>query len=493
MRFTQILVGLLLAAGVQAQTLEDAIRFSLFQPSSTARSTGAGGAFGGLGADLSVANTNPAGIAEFRKSEFTVSLGLPIVKATSSLGVTRSEESSTHFGLDNLAAVFFYDPPSFNTKSFNLAIGINKIADFHQTTYFEGVTPGTIIERFLEQATGLTPDELDFFEGGPAFDAGAIYNFDGGTQYLSDFVTFNEQVFRSQFTERSGSIQELFFTIASNLKNKVSLGFTLGLPIVNFEENKTYQERDDLFEVEFFDELFFDELQSTSGIGINLKAGFIYKLTPKFRIGGAFHSPTWYFLKDQYSTSMEYYLTNNDGQPEDFEGLSPLNELDFRFSTPWKALVGLGYIYDLGDIKGFFSAEASYTRYTLGRFNLTADSSDPFSQFIEDDLNNFIQSDFGSSVDIRAGSELAYKKFRVRVGAALLNGVFDDTDRMNVNPQYSLGIGFRGDRQYVDFSYTIGSYSRMISPYLLLDPSREQSVTQSYDFQRASLTFGFKF
>ena len=485
-------LGLLSNTAV-AQTVDDAIRYSLQFNSSTARSAAVSGAFGALGADLGVANINPAGTAEFRKSEYTISLGIPTSSTMSRFaGSVNDEPSVTNTTLDNIAILFFHEPQNFDIKSFNLSLGMNKVADFDEEFYYGGDSDGTIIQRFLERAEGLFPDELDAFEAGPAFDAGAIYNFDNGISYESDFTTLRETVFREQFVDRSGSIREIFLNFASNIKNKFSLGFTMGVPIVDYEEFRSYRESDDLQTAGFFDELFFDENLRTSGVGINLKVGAIYKITQKLRVGASFHSPTWYFLEDNYDTLIEYAFTSPEGS-ERFEGLSPFGEFDYRLQTPWRAMIGVGHIYDLGDIKGFVNVDAEYVDYGSSRFNLTANSTDPLDQFAEDDLNNEISGSLGSGFNFRAGTEVAYKKFRGRVGGAINSSVYEVDGAFDVNPQISFGLGFRGNRMYVDASYVMQSFDYTYSPYRLLNPDAGQLINNEVSRNRITITFGSKF
>ena len=52
---------------MKAQNEEDALRYSNVFFGGTARYMGVGGAFGALGADISVLNINPAGMARFKK------------------------------------------------------------------------------------------------------------------------------------------------------------------------------------------------------------------------------------------------------------------------------------------------------------------------------------------------------------------------------------------------------------------------------------------
>ena len=55
------------------QSIADVIRFSYQESGGTARYTATGGSMGAIGSDLSAVNSNPAGIALYRKSEFSIS------------------------------------------------------------------------------------------------------------------------------------------------------------------------------------------------------------------------------------------------------------------------------------------------------------------------------------------------------------------------------------------------------------------------------------
>ena len=68
----------LLVVNSFAQSESDVMRYSFGAPIGTARTTGMGGAFGAVGADLFSSVINPAGIGVYRKSEFVFSPGLYI-------------------------------------------------------------------------------------------------------------------------------------------------------------------------------------------------------------------------------------------------------------------------------------------------------------------------------------------------------------------------------------------------------------------------------
>ena len=55
-----------------AQVPEDALKYSLYGPTGTARTQAIGGAIGALGADISANYVNPAGLAFYKTNDFVL-------------------------------------------------------------------------------------------------------------------------------------------------------------------------------------------------------------------------------------------------------------------------------------------------------------------------------------------------------------------------------------------------------------------------------------
>ena len=83
-----------------------------------------------------------------------------------------------------------------------------------------------------------------------------------------------------------------------------------------------------------FEGLEYSELLNTSAIGFNAKLSFLYKIG-LIRIGGAVHSPTYLFLKDDYSTQLTYsYLYDNALETNSYT--SEDGTFDYKIRTPWR-------------------------------------------------------------------------------------------------------------------------------------------------------------
>ncbi len=487
-RLVFILVSIAMIQYCQAQTIADALRYSRFDVGGTARTVGVGGGIGALGADFSVVGTNPAGLAQFRRSELMLTPTLLSAKIDARLkgdGNETFEESKTNFNLNNIGLVLATQPSSSRWTTFNVGLGFNRIANFHRRFFFEGNTPGSITERFSIQAN---TSGLDRFESALADTTSAIYILPGEDQYTNDFEDFPEaSVKRNQDVTVTGSINELVFALAANLEEKLMMGFTLGVPFISFDEQKTYNEQD-IDSIPFFNSLLFEENLNTTGVGVNAKLGMIYRINQMFRVGLAVHTPTAYSLTDNYSNRLVYDYTDlpfNDGP---VEATSPEGTFEYKFKSPWR-LIGSAAV--LVNRSGFFTAEVEWVDYANSSFNLTANSSNEDDRAYERVLNNAVEDAYTSALNIRLGGEYAYDILRFRVGYNILGTPF--VGESETNNAFSLGFGIRERNFYVDMAYRRAKLDEAYLPYELPGGGSPQVVHKSESSNKFMLTVGFKF
>ena len=88
---------------MNAQTLADAVRFSVFDVNSTARSVGVGGGLSALGGDFSTLSVNPAGLALYRGREFTFTPSLTFIYSDAELkdGMGVQSKRKVNFNFSN--------------------------------------------------------------------------------------------------------------------------------------------------------------------------------------------------------------------------------------------------------------------------------------------------------------------------------------------------------------------------------------------------------
>jgi hypothetical protein len=491
MKTIQTLFFLCLFVGVtQAQTEFDALRYSNFFLGGTARTVGIGGAIGALGADFSTMSSNPAGLATFRRSEFTATPAVFNAQVTSQLEGDNLgfNDERGQFNFNNLGLIGASRPSAASKwKTANFGIGFNRIASFHQTFSFSGTSPGSITDRFLEQANGFDPNDLYPFEEGLAYDAAAIFRpspTDQPTTYLSDFVA-GELVDKSQTVRTKGSINEMVIGFAGNYDEKIMVGATVGIPFVNYEEDKNYLETDEFNNNPTFNLLIFEENLITSGSGINMKMGVIYRPTQMLRIGAAIHTPTFFRLEDSFNSRMTYEYefegTNRDTRE------SPDGFFEYRLRTPWRMMGSAAVL-----IKkfGFITGEIEYVDYGSSRFNFLNVTQAADLEF-ERDLNNQVSNTFSGALNIKIGGEAVLANvFRLRAGYNLLASPFIDNDEyIGV---FSAGAGLRERNFFIDLAFRTQQFTDTYSPYRTAFAGSPE-VSNDVRLQEYLLTIGFKF
>lgn len=482
-----------MATSLSAQNLNDALRYSTFSYDATARAAGVGGTLGALGSDFSVLSSNPAGLGWYRRSEFTFTPNLLNNYSEANLtGNPTVSDRRMRFNLGNIGFVAASSPKySYRWRTSNFGIGFNRIANFNQRIKYDGRTVGSIVDRFQENANGR--DFIDDFEEGLAIDTEALFFDEAAGRYFSDFEFAPDAlVRREQTVSNTGSINEFVLAWAGNYDDKLLIGATMGVPFLRFNQEKRYTEQDTDNEVDFFNSLSFDENLRTTGLGINLKLGLIYRVSQSLRVGVAAHTPTAYALNDTFTNSMSYSFTE-DGTTFNNQRDSPAGTFAYSLRTPWRLLGNAGLI--IGQ-RGFISGEVEWVNYARNRFR--------YADFPEDAeaTNAIVSASLQSALNFRAGGELRLGDYyMLRAGLGLLGSPMASED--SYAKLFSLGAGmvrpmrsnyeedFARTRTFsLNMAYRFTRAERVYRPYLTA-VAPEQQVDVSENIGQLMLTLGF--
>ena len=485
-----IMLGYALSTTLLAQNYVDALRYSDFVVIGTARTVGAGGGIGALGTDFGVLSTNPAGIALNRKSEFTLTPTL-ITHNFETLLTNNQElnspntETNSKFALNNFGILVHSNPRSGDWSTLNFGIGLNKTADFNQSFSFNGTSTGSITDRFLENAN--SDAELDAFETGLAGEVFALYQFDdpNDNAYYTDYSFAPDGLlFKEQFVEQEGGINELSLAFAGNYQEKLMVGLSFGIPFVSFTTDKTYREEDQGDSVEgnvpVFESFSFRERLTTTGTGFNVKLGAIFKVNQLFRIGVAAHSPTFFNFDDNYTTNMTYRYTL-DGTENTDDARSPDGLFEFKLRTPWRFIGSTGFI--IGKL-GFISGEVEYVDFRQANLGFDGFESD------ENDANREIDAELDRALRVRVGGEITQKAWRFRAGLALQQSPFADDQAFDL--VYNAGVGVRLRGFYTDLALRLDGYEETYLPYTTTN-AEQQFVNSDVARSMIIWTFGVRF
>lgn len=500
-RLLSSLITLIIFQAAYAQTDADALRFSMLNYGSTARSLGMANAFGALGADASCMAMNPAGIGFYRRSEASIS---PVFSnrtiGTTYLGNSVGDDFfKLAFG--NLGVVWANER---NNLSFG--IGYNRTNEFSGRYIAEGENSrNSLLDSYREEIDGELDENISpymFYTANVSpEDLGTFYPFDvnlAWNTYLIDTIDISGSpryftavpfagTLQRRMTETRGGAGEWDFTLAGMANNTLYLGFTLGITSLRYEEETTWSEFDHKDTIPGFREFQYNQTISTSGSGLNLKFGAIYRPSEFFRLGLAVHSPTWHTLVDEYTADMRADLDNGDV----FQDVGPaFIPFDYRVNTPFRVIGSAAFIFMR---QGALNIDYELADYSLARIN-------PVDRTFRSDfipLNRAVRSKYTAAHHIRAGFEWRYETMRFRCGAFYSTSPFNSGLRSSTSTDLSqmgvtAGIGYRGEKYFFDAAYSLSKTGSFLRPYTLEEEDVEGMTFDQRD-NRVMFTVGYLF
>lgn len=475
---------------VIAQEPADALRYSWYISSGTAREQAIGGAMGSLGGDISATFVNPAGLGFYKTSDFifTPAYNLLNNKASYFSHNEKDNKNDLAFG----ATGFVIGGTSMNERQKNrssaFSIAINRIADFNSNLLYRGInTQSSYSQKFLEEIqnnniTDANAVAQDFpFGTSLAFNTYWIDTVAGGSsgnyQFQSRAVPLLPTgLIQENMVNSKGGITEVALAGGTDYNDKFYAGFSLGISLLNYEKNSTFSEADATTDPNNnFDYASISEYLKTSGSGINLKAGIIYKPTESVRLGLAIHSPTFYQLTDKYNASVttntESYqgtLTQNSSL---FTGGSDAQYKYWLF-TPYRIIASASYVvHEIEDVrkqKGFVTADVEYVNYKASSFTTDPNQDDQSSKDYYKSLNKAIDNAYKGAFNFRVGGELKFTTVMARLGASYYGNPYKDLNGEKGNRfQVSGGLGYRNKGMYIDLTYVYTMTKDVNFPYRL--------------------------
>ena len=372
------------------QNESDVFRYSKTYHSGSARFEAMGGAFGAIGADVSAVQINPAGMGRFSNSQFSFSLGPTIASSTGVFENETTKDNRTSFSIPSFGLVITNDASTKNSGNMytQIGFGMNRIANFNQNITYTGEQNISLLDGFAAQATndGIYPEELYIyypFSTSVAWDAWAI-NYDEGTNTYVFDLDEGEYTRHTREINSKGGINEWFLSYSANRLNKLYYGGAITFRTSKFEE--TYTHNEVLIDTSNTSLRGFDYEYSlkTKGTGVNLKIGAIYLFSDAFRIGAAFHTPTFTTLTDDWTANMSTYFNDSTKTvPEEF---IPVGKYEYRINTPLKVVVSGAYVIGLNAL---ISADIEYIGYNMGR--LKSSNSDVYGDYNFETENGIIK------------------------------------------------------------------------------------------------------
>lgn len=466
-----------------AQNDIDAIRYTNKKFGSTAKSMSIAGAVGSLGADVSSASVNPAGLAQYKKGEFSFSAGFINNKNVSTYMGNSVADNVFKMNIPNFGLVFANQTATKKDergwKNYTFAMNMARVADFNRVINFEGInTETSLMDYFAERANGSTVKQIrasdDDFDNGFSSKttmAWESYLFDsiGDRKYAANASPIFHNINQKGVMQQSGGMNEYNFSLAGNYSDVVYLGATLSYTSVNFKETRTHAETNDPANVSPYsmDNFTYSENLHTRGGGFSGRLGIIVKPHDYLRFGASLQTPQIINLTDTYDFSINSTIRNGTN----FNFDSKKGNYEYSLQTPGRyTLSATGIIGKMG----FISADMEGVDYSAMRLRSDIQNS------AMESANDVIRNNYTNAINYRIGGELVIDEFRLRGGFASYASPFKESNTSNLRSDYITGgLGIKDKNWALDFGLVHNIGKDVFQPYVLNDNSRPQAIADN--------------
>lgn len=470
-----IIITVGLSTSSFAQEPIDALKFAWYTPGGSARMKAVGGAMGSLGGDITATFVNPAGLAFYRTGDFVLTPLYQFQKTRASYLDRTELDKKNKFNWGTSGFVIGGGDGRGNVRNVAFSIAMNRTADFNSNVMYRGQNnQSSFSQKYVEQLNNAGITNPSVAETGFTNGASLLYNtywidsVAGPNGQIDHFVT-NAPVgtgLLQQYTGKtSGGIFDFALGLAANFRDKLMFGGSIGIPVLNYRRETEFLEADATDNPNnLFNYGIFSEKLHTYGAGINAKLGLIYKPAEYWRLGLAFHSPTFFTLTDTY----EEHVTLNDDVPDDqswnddsknYSSDGSPDQFKYSLTTPYRAIASVSYVIreveDVTRQRGFLTADVEYVNYKASSFspNDEANTGETDKTYLKQ-LNRAIDNAYKGAFNFRVGGELKFTTVMVRLGGAYYGNPYKDIHgEKGSKLDLSGGLGYRNKGFFVDLTY----------------------------------------
>lgn len=458
----------------------------------TARYVGMGGAMEALGADISVINSNPAGIGLFRRSSGSVSFGLVSQDGASSF----KYGNKTNASFDQ--AGFVYSMRDGRRTFINFGFNYHKSKNFDYILNAASGLNGASQHKLSYMKALANENNLDKTSSGWRGKFSYTSQLDN-LYYNTLMMTSSDGFFyndasRYEFGRaETGYIGEYDFNTSVNVNDRVYLGITIGIHDVHYTGHSLYNEALVNLNNQTVGDITVNDERRITGTGYNASFGIILRPVDAspFRIGLSVTTPTLYDLK----TSNYTYLINNtkaDGGGKlqgDYPNYTTGESYEFKLFTPWKFGVSLGHT-----VGNYLALGASYEYADYSRLDTRVNdgydvdywgdvyehssSDEPMNRHTRETLKAVSTFKIGAeakvmpNIAVRAGynyvspmfKKEGYKDGNIDSYGSNYSSATDYTNWEATN-RYTVGVGYTLGKMSFDLAYQYAQTNGKFHPF----------------------------
>ncbi|MEC3907471.1 outer membrane protein transport protein [Tamlana sp. 2201CG12-4] len=510
-----LFISVLSMSTIYAQDISDALKYSQNEIQGTARFRALSGAFGALGGDMSAVSLNPAGSVVFSQSHASFTGSNSSIDNTTRYfnGLVSSSDSNFTINQGGVAFVFANHDQRSPWKKFALSFNYERTNNHYDNWYARGLNTNdevfvndnnevlspanSIAGYFFLSADGKRLADISVLPGESITDAYRAIGDSFGFSHQQAFLGYESFILDPEVDDdentsyfanvepgffdhnyayiATGYNGKMTFNLATQYEDKLSLGINLNSHFINY--NRTTILEEDNNNGSIVDYIDFKNNLSTRGVGFSFQLGGILRLTPEFRAGLVYDSPTWYSI-DEETTQ---FIDTNELANQGFDPINP-NVVNvyprYRLQSPSKITGSLAYIFAK---QGLISFDYSKKNYSKTKFKPT---SDPFFA----DQNQIMNDILTDASTYRVGAEYKIQQISLRGGYRFEESPYADGVTIGDLTGYSVGIGINFGNTKLDITYDEAerSFATPLYSFGLID-------TASIDQKNSNITLSLAF
>ena len=365
------------------------------------------GSMGALGGDVSVLNSNPAGI-----------------------GVNIASEISGTLFIENNKNTTNYAGKSLSNKINNTDLGnVGGVATFQ----VNGASPW----KFVNVAVNYSNQSIEDYSETPG-NGNIVYEINDADNALIDELAFAGHAYN-----RYGNVSKMSIGLGANYDNRIYVGAGLNFHNSVLEQYDSAAFTNSANVTDIYDKQYTPFSESSTGFSATV--GVIGKINPQFRVGASLETPTWWNIARVYTE----YENPTDGSYAE----------DRNLSSPMKATLSAAFVPNKN-----FAINVDYTLgITKAKYKVYGNA--------ETELNQFFSNNASNLSEVKVGAEYRIMDFRLRGGYGFASNPFDTMNINTVTDNGSLanasfnnliagkrntigaGIGYDFKSFYIDAAY----------------------------------------
>jgi len=385
-----------LAISANAQSIEDALRYTRNNGYITPRAAGLNVSYYGISDDLAALAYNPAGLSLIGKTELSFGFGFSTFSTETNflnnkIPFNSNDEYITHAGL----AV------PFKTKQGNGAVGLAYFleSNFDNNMKYEAFNPySTMANYYATNGTRVRANNLAY------------------QLYLTDSIRLYTPIVDSlqqkAFIQESGGLHNIIGGISFDLSEYVSLGVAIQGKWGTYDYRRRYSEEDIYNKYNYFDNINWtnidfnllevDEKIEQKITGISGSLGIQARFEDLLRFGANIRFPTFYEIEDVSSIKAKSFFENGDNY-----SFQKGYESSYKLRTPF--VYSAGVSFHALDITFAFGIE--YKDVTQTKFSDALDEIEDLNLAIVQELVGQTTWGFGIGYELPIAPVVARASF----------------------------------------------------------------------------------